>query len=139
MLRYIDDPLLRRAVRIALNRGEGYNKFYNAIAKIGGKKFRGMTDLEINIWHQCTRLITLVIIYYNMYLLSELIERKIAEGDEKSAKLLERISPLAIRHINLGGVYSYTDEADDGIDIDALVDTLDIALGELATERNTKK
>ncbi len=139
MLRYIDEPILRQAVRLSLNRGELFHKLYNAVAKIGGKKFRGMSDLEIAIWHQCTHLITLVIIYYNMYLLSELVERKLAENNKELAKLLERISPLAIRHINLGGVYNYSDDTDEGIDIDSLVNTMDKAIEEFSADKKRKK
>ena len=50
--------MLRRAVRIALNGGERHHKQYNAVTKIGGRKFRGASDIEMEIWNQCTRLIT---------------------------------------------------------------------------------
>jgi TnpA family transposase len=131
MLQFIDDPILRRGIRIALNRGEGYHKLYNGIAKIGGKKFRGMSELEIEIWHQCTRLLTLIVVYYNMYMLSQLIEKKLQEGDEKAARLIERVSPLALRHLNLGGIYHYEDNDGQSINMEAIVTALNEALEEL--------
>jgi TnpA family transposase len=131
MLHFIDDPVLRRGVRIALNRGEGYHKLYNGIAKVGGKKFRGMSELEIEIWHQCTRLLTLIIVYYNMYILSQLIEKKLQEGDEKAAALIEKVSPLALRHLNLGGIYHYKDNDGQSINMDAIISAVNEALEEM--------
>ena len=120
---------------LALNRGEAYNKLYNAVANVGGKKFRGSTELEIEIWHQCTRLITLIIIYYNMYLLSRLIDQKLQLEDKQAAGLIERVSPLAIRHLNLGGIYNYADDGKDTIDIDSMINALNEALEELLIKR----
>jgi hypothetical protein len=131
MLRFIDNPVLRRGVRIALNRGEGYHKLYNGISKIGGKKFRGMSELEIEIWHECTRLLTLITVYYNMYILSQLIEKKLQEGDEKAARLIEKVSPLALRHLNFGGIYHYADNEGQNINMEAIVAALNKALVEL--------
>lgn len=123
MLRYIDDPILRRSVRIVLNRGEGYNKQYNAVAKVGGKKFRGLSELEMSIWHQCTRLVTLIIVFYNMYMLSRLITESLRNGDKKQAELIAHISPLATSHIILGGSYTYEGEKE-AIDIEGLISLL---------------
>jgi TnpA family transposase len=134
MLRYIDDPILRRGVRIALNRGEGYHKLYNGIAEVGGKKFRGMSELEIEIWHQCTRLLTLIIVYYNTYMLSQLIEKKLQEGDEKAASLIVKVSPLALRHLNLGGIYHYEDNEGQNINVDVMITALNEALDELMSK-----
>ncbi len=130
MLRYVDGQALQRSVRIALNRGEGYHKIYNAVSKVGGKKFRGGSDLDVEISHQCTRLITLVIVYYNFHLLAQVIEQKIKAGDEKAAKLLATISTLAKRHINLSGVYHY-DADSSGIDVDAIISTLEEVVAEI--------
>src|SRR3990167_2572392 len=132
MLKYIDDPLLQRAVRIVLNTGENYNKLYNGVTKIGGKKFRGMSDIEIDIWHQCTRLITLVILYYNIYLLSTLIEQM--GDDEEAIKLIMRVSPLALRHINLGGLYYYGND-NKKIDVEGMVAAMKRALEELREKK----
>ena len=122
ILNYINDPLLRKAVRITLNRTEAYNKLYNAVAKIGGKKFRGATEIEIGIENQATRLITLIIIFYNMYILSELMDAKIQEGDHKAAAIIANISAMAMQHINLSGIYQYG--MGKGIDIAGMVKAL---------------
>lgn len=44
LLNYIHDPVLQKSVRMALNRGEASNKFYNTIVKVGGKKFKGKSE-----------------------------------------------------------------------------------------------
>ena len=74
ILKYIDDPNYLRNIRTALNRGEAYHQLINKIANVGGGDFRGMTELEVEIWNECNRLIALIIIYYNMHLLSKLYE-----------------------------------------------------------------
>ena len=79
--------MLRRAVRIILNGGERHLKQYNTVTKVGGRKFRGMSDIEMEIWHQSTRLITLVMTCYNMHILSELRDSRLKMGDTNGAKL----------------------------------------------------
>jgi len=130
-LRYIDDPMLRRAVRIALNGGERHHKQYNAVTKIGGRKFRGASDIEMEIWNQCTRLITLVMTCYNMHILSELRNSRLKMGDEKGAKIVERVSPQGTRNINLGGIYHYDRENAKAIDIEGMVTALSQVLEDL--------
>ena len=108
ILKYIDDPVYRQDIRTALNRGEAYHQLIDKITAIGGGKFRGMTELEIEIWNECTRLIALIIIYYNMHLLSKLYEIALAKGDKAALEYLKHISPVASQHINIGGLYEFT-------------------------------
>lgn len=130
-LRYIDDPMLRRAVRIALNGGERHHKQYNTVTKVGGRKFRGMSDIEMEVWHQCTRLITLVMTCYNMHILSELRDSRLKMGDTKGAKIVEKVSPQGTRNINLGGIYHYDRENSKAIDIAGMVEALSQVLEDL--------
>ncbi|HHI5329636.1 TPA: Tn3 family transposase [Legionella pneumophila] len=110
LLKYIDDPKYRKSIRTALNRGEGYHQLLDKITLAGGGDFRGMSELEVEIWNECTRLIALIIIAYNMCLLSELYELKMQQGNKAALEFLKHISPIASQHINIDGLYEFTEE-----------------------------
>lgn len=123
ILKYIDDLNYCRNIRTALNRGEAYHQLIAKIAAVGGGDFRGMSELEVEIWNECNRLIALIIIYYNMHLLSKLYENPLAKEDEAALEFLRHISPLASQHINIGGLYEFN-EVTEPIRIDHLVELL---------------
>ena len=123
ILKYIDDPEYRRNIRTALNRGEAYHQLLDKITGVGIGDFRGMSELEVEIWNECTRLIALIIIAYNMCILSELYEIKLAEGDIAAINFLKHISPIASQHLNVGGLYEFSEDMAD-ISINAVVDAL---------------
>lgn len=100
LLKYIDDPDYRRNIRTALNRGEAYHQLLNKITDIGSGDFRGMSELEVEIWNECTRLIALIMIAYNMGILSELYELKAKQGDIAAIEFLKHISPSAKKATN---------------------------------------
>jgi len=129
LLKYIDDPQYRISIRTALNRGEGYHQLLDKITIIGGGSFRGMSELEVEIWNECTRLIALIIIAYNMCILSELYEIKLQQGDKAAVEFLKHISPIASQHINIGGLYEFTEEMQT-INLAAVVDALTKILDE---------
>jgi len=129
LLKYIDDIQYRRDIRTALNRGEAYHQLLNKIMKIGGGEFRGMTELEIEIWNECTRLIALIIIYYNMHLLSKLYESALANNDKAAIEYLKHISPVASQHIQLGGLYAFS-ETQETINIEPIITLLNKILKE---------
>ena len=129
LLKYIDDPSYRKNIRIALNRGEGYHQLLDKITIIGGGDFRGMSELEVEIWNECTRLMALIIIAYNMCILSELYEIKLQQGDKAAIEFLKHISPIASQHINIGGLYEFTEEMQT-INLTAVVDALTKILDE---------
>ena len=104
LLNYINDIQIRQGVRKALNRGEGYHQLYNAISYINGGRFRGKTELEIEVWNECTRLIASSIIYYNAYILSLLLNEP---QDEKLLRFITQLSPIAWGHINFLGHYEF--------------------------------
>jgi hypothetical protein len=84
----------------------------------------GRTDIEVEISNQCARLIANTIIYYNSAILSRLLTKCQASGNEKILALLNKISPAAWRHIHLG---HYTFHGDDqAIDLDAIVAGLEL-------------
>lgn len=129
LLKYIDDLNYRKNIRTALNRGEGYHQLLDKITIIGGGDFRGMSELEVEIWNECTRLIALIIIAYNMCILSELYEIKLQQGDKAAIEFLKHISPIASQHVNIGGLYEFTEEMQT-INFNAVVDALTKILDE---------
>jgi len=123
ILKYIDDPNYRCNIRTALNRGEGYHQLLDKITDIGSGDFRGMSELEVEIWNECTRLIALIIIAYNMCILSELYQIKVKQGDKAAIEFLKHLSPIASQHINIGGLYEFSEDIAT-INIHAVVDAL---------------
>ncbi len=130
LLHYIDDKEYKQIIRKSLNRGEAYNRLFNSVVSVGNKKIRGFSEEEIKVWDHCTRLLTLIIIYYNSYLLSQVINERIARGDHQGAKLLTKASPMASRHINLSGNYHYSEE-DIGLDLNEIMQKLNRILDEM--------
>lgn len=120
LLKYIDDIQYRRDIRVSLNRGESYHQLLSKIMAVGGGDFRGMTELEIEIWNECTHLIALIIIYYNMNLLSKLYEAALANNDTAAIEYLKHISPVASQHVQLGGLYAFS-EMPATIDVEQIV------------------
>ena len=95
-LRYLRDPQLQRDVHRSENRIESYHQLRSTIAQVNGKKeLTGRTDLDVDICNQCGRLIANVVIAYNSMLLSGLLSRYLASGNDKALDLLRRISPAA--------------------------------------------
>lgn len=127
ILKYIDDPSYRRNIRTALNRGEAYHQLLEKIQAVGGGDFRGMSEIEVEIWNECTRLIALIIIYYNMHLLSRLYEIALAKNDQDAINYLRHISPVATQHININGLYEFS-EAITNVDVDSIIALMSKAL-----------
>ena len=109
-LRYLRDPQLQRDVLRSQNRIEAYHQLRSFITQISGKKqLIGKTDLDVAISNQCGRLISNVVIAYNSIMLSMLLERFRADGNEKALALLRKISPVAWQHIHFLGHYAFRD------------------------------
>jgi TnpA family transposase len=129
-LKYVDDPGYRRYIRTALNRGEAYHQILEKIMAVGGSSFRGMSELEVEIWNECARLIALIIIYYNMHLLSKLYESALLRNDTAAIEFLRHISPVASQHININGLYEFS-EIIENINVDGIVEKLNKILEEV--------
>jgi len=120
-LRYLRDPQLQRDVHRSENRIESYHQLRSTIAQVNGKKeLTGRTDLEVDISNQCGRLIANVVIAYNSMLLSGLLGRYLAAGNEKALDLLRRISPAAWQHLHFLGHYAFRDKRNP-IDLEAVL------------------
>ena len=110
-LRYLRDPQLQRDVHRSENRIESYHQLRATVAKVNGRKeLSGRTDLEVAISNECGRLLANVVIAYNSILLSAMVNRFLAEGDEKALDMLRRISPAAWVHLHFLGHYAFRDK-----------------------------
>ena len=120
-LRYLRDPKLQRDVHRSENRIESYHQLRATVAKVNGRKeLSGRTDLEVAISNQCGRLLANVVIAYNSILLSGMVNRFLAEGNEKALDMLRRISPAAWVHLHFLGHYAFRDKRNP-IDLDAIL------------------
>ncbi len=125
-LKSINDPVIRKNVRRALNRGESYHKLRRAIANVHGQKFRGKNAQEIEMWNECARLLANCMIYYNAKLLNALLEKLQKEGNNKLIEALKYISPVAWININLYGFYTFQDEQPMEIDMMKLAESINM-------------
>jgi TnpA family transposase len=120
-LRYLRDPQLQRYVHRSQNRIESYHQLRSAIAQVGGKKeLTGRTDLDIEISNQCARLIANAIVFYNSAILSRLLTRGKASGNEAALALITTTSPVAWRHVHLNGRYAFRNDGQ-VIDVEAII------------------
>jgi TnpA family transposase len=124
LLNYVDDINLRQNVQRVLNRGESYHQLRNAVAFSYSGQFRVRTELEQEIWNECARLLANLIIFFNGYLLSQLLQAKEVQGKAEELECFRRISPIAWRHINLCGRYEFQNRPS-VIDIDDITDRLE--------------
>ena len=93
LLTYVDSVRLRRNVQRALNRGESYHKLVRAVAYANGGRLRVRTDLEQQLWSECSRFLANCVIYYNACLLSELLEYAEHETDVELADRIQADQP----------------------------------------------
>lgn len=124
-LRYLRNPQLQRDIHRSENRIESYHQLRTTIAQVNGKKeLTGRTDLDVAVSNHCGRLIANVVIAYNSMLLSGLLGRYLATGNEKAISLLRRISPAAWRHLHFLGHYAFRDKRQP-IDLEAILAGID--------------
>ena len=123
-LKCILDPEILVNSHRSQNRVESYHNLRAAISSIGGKKsLIGSTDLEMEISNQCGRLISNVIIYYNAFLLSKILETQIGSNKRK-LKMLKKISPVAWQHIHFMGHYTFYEKRA-SLDIEEIIGNIE--------------
>jgi len=106
-LRYIDDPVYQKQINTVLNRGEHVNKLRKHLFHADGGRFKVHTVMEQKIWMECNRLIANDIVYYNTWLLSELLAYHESQGNVMEADLIKKVSPIAWQHIHIYGRYIF--------------------------------
>jgi TnpA family transposase len=124
LLNYVDSVTLRRNVQRALNRGESYHKLRRAVAYAYSGRLRVKTDLEQQVWSECSRLLANSVIYYNACILSELLARKERQGDQQQADHIKRVSPVSWKHVNFYGEYNFRDNPE-YVDLSKIVNGLE--------------
>ncbi len=107
ILKYVDDALLRQNVQRALNRGEAYHQLRGAVPHAGLGKFRVKTELEQQIWSECSRLIANSIIFYNAQILSKFLILMEEKKQFELIEIIKKVSPVAWRHVNLSGRFQF--------------------------------
>lgn len=116
-LHFIDGPDFQKQVQTVLNRGEHVNKLRKHLFHANGGKFKVHTVMEQKIWSECNRLLTNAIIYYNTWLLTELLDFHEQKGNIIEADLIKKVSPIAWQHIHIHGRYTFKI---DKVDLDIL-------------------
>jgi len=112
LLKYIDDVDLRKQIQKMLNKIEGSNKLANAVFHGKNKEFKYAGKNEQLVADACKRLIENSIICWNYAYLTNLISN--AESKEQKELLLRTIknkSVVAWEHINLGGIFDFSNES----------------------------
>ena len=84
----------------------------------------GRTALDIEISNQCARLIANAIVFYNSAILSRLLTRYEASGNEAALALITSTSPVAWRQVHLNGRYAFRDGQ--AIDLDTIIRGLNL-------------
>ena len=107
ILKYVDDAILRQNVQRALNRGEAYHQLRGAVPHANLRKFRVKTELEQQIWGECSRLIANSIIFYNAHILSKFLILMEEKKEFELVEIIKKVSPVAWRHVNLSGRFQF--------------------------------
>ncbi len=108
ILNFIDNPLLRRYIRTALNRGEAFHQLTGKVAGVNGGKFIGTTELDLAIANDANRLVVNIAVCYTAVLLSQIYEVHEKLGHLEILDFLKKRSPGASCHINFNGRYEFT-------------------------------
>ncbi|MFT6443045.1 MAG: TnpA family transposase, partial [Salibacteraceae bacterium] len=95
MLDYIDSRTFRQNIQTALNRGEGYHRLRKSVAYAHDGKIQVHSRPEQQLWNECTRLICNAIIFYNTFLLSQLLEKFTDLGYHQEVAIIQKVSPIA--------------------------------------------
>jgi len=106
ILKYTDDNNYRQNIQKSLNRGESFHGLKNAVFYDHQGKFRVSNENEQKIWNESTRLISLCIIYYNSFILSEIWEQREKEGLDN--EFLKSVSPIHWRNIDWFGKFTFS-------------------------------
>lgn len=106
-LQYIDNPRFQKQINTALNRGEHMNKLRKHYFHANGGKYKVHSMMEQKIWSACNQLLANATIYYNTWLLSELLAYHQEQNNVMEIDLIKKVSPIAWQHIHIHGRYKF--------------------------------
>ena len=99
-LHYLRDPQLQRNVHRSQNRIEAYHQLRSALAQVSGRKeLIGHTDLDVAISNECGRLVANIVIAYNSILLSGILTRYQAAGNQLGSWCSKRCDLRVVRSV----------------------------------------
>lgn len=108
LLRYIDDPVLRRRVAVQLNRGEMRHQLARYVAFANQGEFRSGNYFEIMNKASCLSLISNAILVFNTLHIERILDRAKEAGQAFSSEAIARVLPLHHRHIVVNGTYDFS-------------------------------
>lgn len=123
ILDYVDDLIFRQHIQKAVNRTEAYHGLKKAIRFAHGGGFKVKTELEQQIWDECSRLIASCVVYFNCFLLSNIISEKEKTCNNDEIINLKKISPIAWRHIHFYGRYDFKND-EEFLDISEILSSI---------------
>ena len=108
ILKYIDSLKFRQNIQQALNRGESFHSMKKALFYDNLGEFKAPSEYEQLIWAESTRLLSLCIIYYNAFVISQVAHRQ--KDMDVMAEIFQRISPIQWKHVDWFGRFFFGDE-----------------------------
>jgi TnpA family transposase len=125
VLNLIDNMALRKALRTARNRTEGYHQLQGLIRKIYRGVFKGRKIVDNQVSSHAVRLVANCIIAYNAIILNTIYEKMLKEGvSQEIIEEFARISPIAWAHIAFTGKYNFK-KSNGEIDVAAMVNAME--------------
>ena len=116
---------LRKALRTARNRTEGYHQLQGLIRKIYRGVFKGRKIVDNQVSAHAVRLVANCIIAYNAIIINTIYEKMLKEGvSQEIIEEFARISPIAWAHIAFTGKYNFKKSNGD-IDVAAMVNAME--------------
>ncbi len=110
ILRYVDDPDLRRAIGRQLNKVEPANRFTRAVAAGNPRGFTQAEKEEQGIAEACSRLIRNSIVCWNhLHLARQVGKAGHEEAREGLRRTIAAHPPMSWAHINMPGEYGLSD------------------------------
>lgn len=108
LLRYINDPELRRMIEIQLNRGEARNCLARHIFFANWGQFRSGEYFKIMNQASCLSLVSNAALIYNTLRIGETLEKAQSLGIMYTPEMMAHISPLHSEHIIVNGMYDFS-------------------------------
>jgi TnpA family transposase len=110
LLRYINNPVLRRQVQLQLNRGEDRQRLarYVCFGNLG--EFRSGNYYEIMNKASCLSLLCNAILVYNSLRIADVLTTVETSGKVFSPETIARVSPLHHSHVIMNGIYDFSGE-----------------------------